>query len=97
MFTEHKFGRGRGFWLSSFETTPENNRMLLNLLMDCQKDGSDKYITDNLHTECAFYPAGNVLVVINNTEEEQSTEIKTDFGTQSFTLKPCETRIVKLK
>ncbi len=97
VFTEHKFGMGRGFWLSSFETTPENNRMLLNLLLDCQKDGSDKYITDNLHTECAFYPAGNVLVVINNTEEEQSTEIKTDFGTQSFNLKPCETRIVKLK
>jgi beta-D-galactosyl-(1->4)-L-rhamnose phosphorylase len=96
VFTEHRFGKGRAFWLSSFETTPENNRMLLNILADCQKDGSDRYITDNLNTECAFYPAGNVLVVINNTEEEQTTAVKTDFGTRSFELKPCETRIVKL-
>ncbi len=70
--------------------------MLLNILLDCQKDGSDLYITDNLNTECAFYPAGNVLVVINNTDTEQKTSVKTSAGVKSFDLKPCETRIVTL-
>ncbi len=70
--------------------------MLLNILLDCTKDGSDLYITDNLNTECAFYPAGNVLVVINNTEEVQKTSVKTAAGVREFELKPCETRIVKL-
>ncbi|WP_245238310.1 1,3-beta-galactosyl-N-acetylhexosamine phosphorylase C-terminal domain-containing protein [Paenibacillus etheri] len=30
-----------------------------------------KYITDNLYTECAYYPASKILVVINNSDQLQ--------------------------
>ena len=96
VFTEYAFGKGRGFWLSSFETNPANNRMLLNILLDCQKEACDLYVTDNLETECAYYPAGKTLVVINNSDTEQKTSVKTEGGKRDFELKPYETKIVSL-
>jgi len=39
-----------------------------------------RYITSNLYTECAFYPSSSRLVVINNSDIEQTTYIDTDFG-----------------
>ncbi|WP_274484149.1 1,3-beta-galactosyl-N-acetylhexosamine phosphorylase C-terminal domain-containing protein [Paenibacillus polymyxa] len=28
-----------------------------------------KYITDNLYTECAYYPESKILIVINNSDQ----------------------------
>ncbi len=95
-FTNCKFGSGQGFYLSSFTTCPENNRMLLNILLACAGQESGKYITDNLFTECAFYPDTKTLVVINNSGEEQKTTIKTDAGNREFTLAPYDSVIVQL-
>ena len=32
-------------------------------------------VTDNLHTECAYYPESSMLVVINNSAQEQKTSV----------------------
>lgn len=96
LFTRYNFGAGKSYYLSSFTTCPENNRMLLNILLACEKQGTGMYITDNLHTECAFYPETKTLVVINNSGEEQKTSVNTMAGVKEFVLAPYDAQIVCL-
>ena len=53
----------------------------------------EKYICKNMYTECAYYADIDKLVTINNTGDEQTTEIATEKGTVTVTLKPFETVI----
>lgn len=95
--TWQKFGAGMGIYLSSFQVNNENTRMLLNLMLFGKNmDLNQRYLTDNPHTECAWYPGSRRLVVINNSEKSQRTFIKTDFGLSEAVLEPFETRIIKL-
>lgn len=85
----HPFGKGMGIYLASFEKGAANNRMLLNLILaGCGESIEQNYLTDNIHTECAWYPASGKLVVINNSEEAQSCTIATEKGRAACTLKP---------
>lgn len=63
--------------------------MLLNLILaGCGESIEQNYLTDNIHTECAWYPASGKLVVINNSGEAQSCTIATEKGRAACTLKP---------
>lgn len=85
----HPFGKGMGIYLASFEKGAANNRMLLNLILaGCGESIEQNYLTDNIHTECAWYPASGKLVVINNSGEAQSCTIATEKGRAACTLKP---------
>ena len=85
----HAFGKGRGIYLASFEKGAANNRMLLNLILfGCGEDIKQNYLTDNIHVECAYYPVGRKLVVINNSDETQGCEIGTESGMINCVLKP---------
>lgn len=85
----HPFGKGMGIYLASFEKGAANNRMLLNLILaGCGESIEQNYLTDNIHTECAWYPASGKLVVINNSAEAQSCTIATEKGRAACTLKP---------
>ena len=95
-FTVHNFGKGLGIYLASFEKTIENTRMLLNLIRLAGREEDDKYLTDNVYTECAYYPASGQLVVINNSDTEQKTGVMTDEGRVEVTLEPYATVMVKL-
>lgn len=55
-----------------------------------------KYITDNLYCECAYYPSDKKLVVINNSDSEQTTTVKTDMGDKTVTIGAFDTAIVEL-
>lgn len=91
------FGKGRGIYLSSFRVNAPNTRLLYQLLRYAGGEGvSGSYMTDNLYTECAFYPGSNTLAVINNSGEEQSTAVRMPEEERSFSLKPFETLFVKL-
>lgn len=93
-----EFGSGCGIYLSSFQLTNENTRMLLNLMLyGRHMDLEQKYLTDNPHMECAWYPKSCQLVVINNSEEAQSASIKTDYGVSEVTLEAYGTAILKLQ
>lgn len=95
--TSHNFGAGRAYYLSSFQVTPENTRMLLNLMLDGRSMPLEQnYVTDNPYTECAWYPAGRRLVVINNSEKTQMTNVNTEYGLQQVTLEPFDTVIVTI-
>ena len=78
----HTFGRGRGIYLAGFAYSPENARMLLNLMLWATGTDSSRvpYLTDNAACECAWFPAARRLVVINNTEQAQTTVIHTPEG-----------------
>ena len=54
------------------------------------------YVTDNLYTECAYYPASGKLVVINNSDVEQTTTVATEKGDITVTLAAYDTTFVEL-
>lgn len=94
VFTSNDFGNGKGIYLSGFSVTPENTRLLLNLLLYAAGlPGEQDYLTDSPQTECAYYPAGGVLAVINNSDREQRARVRTPKGTHTCTLAPFEMRI----
>ena len=85
------FGKGKGIYLSSFVTSPENTRLLLDILLFGTDELTEqKYITDNIYTECAYYPGSQKLVIINNSENVQNTTVLTDKGKISVSLEPYE-------
>lgn len=97
-FTINDFGSGKGVYLSSFETTLGNNKMLFDLILCLTKPTfTSKYITDNLFTECAYFTNSKTLIVINNSDQVQTTKISTDYGVISVTLDPVDTKILELK
>ena len=97
VLTIHEFGNGKGIYLSSFQCTPENTRLLYQLIRYAGGEGiTGMYMTDNLHTECAYYPESNTLVVINNSDIQQKTCIETHAGTKELTLEPYQTMFINL-
>lgn len=97
VITTHKLGKGMGVYMSSFKHGEINNRTLLNLILTAAGESLDqKYTTDNVYTECCYYPGGRQLVVINNSDTEQTTTVKTDMGNKTVTLDAFDTAIVEL-
>ena len=94
--TMHPFGKGKGVYMSSFKTNDCNTRTLMDIILNATGEGTDQnYITDNLYCECAYYPDGRKLVVINNSDTEQTTTVKTEFGSKTITLNAFDTQIVR--
>ena len=97
LITVNDFGKGKGIYLSSFQVNLVNTRMLYQLIRYAGGEGvSGKYMTDNLYTECAYYPESRKLVVINNSEEEQTTPIPTDCGVKTVTIAAYDTTFIEL-
>lgn len=91
----HDFGKGKGIYLAGFEKNNANTRMLLNLMLYAKgMDPDQMYLTDTPDAECAYYPASKKLVVINNSERDLTTKVKTAKGVKEFNLKAFETQIV---
>lgn len=93
----HDFGKGKGIYLSSFQVSNENTRLLLNLMLYAKGDlGKALYLTDNADTECAFYPNAGRLVVMNETDVAKEANIMTKEGNVHVSLEPFETQIHEL-
>lgn len=92
--TWNQFGQGTGIYMSGFEVTNENTRMLLNMILEATKQPIDGvYLTDNANMECAFYPESRTLIVINNSNEKQTTTVRTEYGVEEVTLDAYDTII----
>lgn len=93
----HAFGKGKGIYLAGYRYTNANTRMLLQLLLYAKGLSAEQnYLTDSAETECAYYPESGRLVIINNSDQEQETAVKTEQGEERFTLQPFETVITDL-
>ncbi|WP_438448415.1 1,3-beta-galactosyl-N-acetylhexosamine phosphorylase [Gorillibacterium sp. sgz5001074] len=93
----HDFGSGRGVYLSSYTHSVQNARLLMDLILHAAKQpASPDYVTDNAATECAYYPASSTLIIINNSDAEQTASVRTDKGTVTQTLAAYDTVILKV-
>ena len=95
--TVNDFGKGKGIYMSHYNISLENTRMLFNTILLAGGEALDgEYITDNPYTECAYYPASNMLVIINNSGETQTASVKTEAGVKSATLEAYDTAIIQM-
>lgn len=91
------FGKGKGIYMSHYNISLENTRMLFNTILFAGGEALDgEYITDNPYTECAYYPASNMLVIINNSGETQTASVKTEAGVKTATLEAYDTAIIQM-
>lgn len=83
-----EFYSGRGVYLSGFEYSPENARLLYRAVLWAahRESLADVYMTDSADFECAYYPASGKLVVINNSEKTGTVTVKTPDGDVTATL-----------
>lgn len=97
MVCVNDFGKGKGIYLASFRVNLENTRMLYQLIRYAGGEGmSGLYMTDNLYTECAYYPESRKLVIINNSDREQAASIPTEAGVRTVSIAPYDTVFVEL-
>lgn len=97
LVTVNQFGKGKGIYLASFQVDDENTRMLYQLIRYAGGEGTcGLYMTDNLYTECAYYPESKKLVVINNSDVEQTTTIATEQGEKTVTIAAYDTTFIEL-
>ena len=93
----HTFGKGRGVYMAGFAYSPQNARMLLNILLWAKGlPLAQDYLTDNPLTECAWYPASRTMVLVNNSADVQQTNVSAGEIVVSKTLAPHATEIVRL-
>lgn len=91
----HAFGKGRGVYLAGFSYSPENARMLLNLMLWAKGlPLNAAYLTTDPGTECAWFPDSRQLVVINNTDTPRTTAVHTPEGDVTVELEPFAARIL---
>lgn len=91
----HAFGKGRGVYLAGFSYSPENARLLLNLMLWAKGLPLDAaYLTTDPGTECAWFPDSRQLVVINNTDTPRTTAVHTPEGDVTVKLEPFATCIL---
>ncbi|MBN2222024.1 MAG: D-galactosyl-beta-1-4-L-rhamnose phosphorylase, partial [Vallitaleaceae bacterium] len=92
--TCYDFGKGKGIYMSSFQYNLENTRLLLNMILHAGGElKKAKYITDQVNTECAYYPESKTLIVINNSGEKQTTAVGLEKGEHKVSLEAYETKI----
>lgn len=95
--TMHRFGKGVGVYMSDFHVSQKSTRMLLELLMHLTgMKAEELYLSDRAEVETAWYPVDKTLILFNNAEEDVESTIATPDGALMVTLKPMETRIMKL-
>lgn len=95
LVTINDFGKGKGIYLASFQENLINTRMLYQIIRYAGGEGiTGLYMTDNLYTECAYFPESKKLVVINNSDQEQKTTIPTEAGEQTVEVGAYETVFV---
>lgn len=95
--TINDFGKGKGIYMTHYNISLENTRMLFNTILFAGGEALDgEYITDNPYTECAYYPASNMLVIINNSGKTQTASVKTEAGVKTATLEAYDTAIIQM-
>jgi len=98
LITINDFGKGKGIYLASFQVNLINIRMLYQLIRYAGGEAPmGNYMTDNLYTECAYYPESGKLVVINNSDRKQTTAIITETGRFAVTMAPYDTTFVEIQ
>ena len=80
--TRYQFGSGTGFYLSGYSYSPENTRLLLNMICSSKggRAGERMYLSENPEIDCAYFPESRKLVAVNLTLQPQKTRVLTQSG-----------------
>ncbi len=95
--TLHPFGKGKGVYLSGFRYDMAHSRLLQNLLLHACGLEEAGPVTQNLHTECALYPALGKLALVNNSAAHQDTACLWQGRRYAASLAPYEMRVLDLE
>ena len=73
----HPFGKGRAVYLGDYLHTAQNMRILHRAILWAAglENHLKKWFTTNVHTDCAYYPDVHEFVLMNNSEEPQTTTV----------------------
>jgi beta-D-galactosyl-(1->4)-L-rhamnose phosphorylase len=73
----HPFGRGRAVYFAGHRFSAENVRLVHRAIFWAAGRESDfgPWTCSNIHTECAWYPRAKQLVVVNNSDTQQETDV----------------------
>lgn len=91
--SSHDFGKGRGIYIAGLPYSDENTRLLWRALHYAahKENEFNKCNCTNVHCEVHVYPEKNKIAYINNSTEEQVTEVYDERGTsKTIKLNPGE-------
>ena len=91
--SSHDFGKGRGIYIAGLPYSDENTRLLWRALHYAahKENEFNKWNCTNVHCEVHIYPEKNKIAYINNSTEEQVTEVYDERGTsKTIKLNPGE-------
>ena len=96
--TVNRFGKGLGVYMSDFQMTARNARMLLDILLYAANlTGNAPYVTGDCRAEAAYYPHSRTLVVVNSSNETVETTVSLpDSNWLNVILTPMETKEIVL-
>ncbi len=95
----NQFDKGHSIYLSGFKFKPENTYLLHKALFWAAGRQSEygPWTCSNIHTDCAYYPNNNKLVVINSSEKAEETKVyDADGKAHDVSLKPLGIEIIDL-
>ena len=71
------FGKGRSVYLSGYKFAPQNTRLIHRAIHWAanREDDFQNWNCTNIRTECAYFPKKKKLVVINNSDVSQQTNV----------------------
>jgi 1,3-beta-galactosyl-N-acetylhexosamine phosphorylase len=93
------FGRGRAVYFCDYLHNPQNMRLLHRSILWCSRQESalKKWFSENVNTDCAYYPEVEEFVVMNNSEQSLTTVAFDGDGLPtSLSLEPLEIKWIKL-
>ena len=91
--SSHDFGKGRGIYIAGLPYSDENTRLLWRALHYAahKENEFNKWNCTNVHCEVHVYPEKNKIAYINNSIEEQVTEVYNERGaSKTIKLNPGE-------
>ena len=91
--SSHDFGKGRGIYIAGLPYSDENTRLLWRALHYAahKENEFNKWNCTNVHCEVHIYPEKNKIAYINNSIEEQVTEVYNERGaSKTIKLNPGE-------
>lgn len=96
--TVNSFGKGLGVYMSDFQMTAQNARMLLDILLYATNlTDAAPYISGDCRLEAAYYPHSRTLVVVNSSNETVETTVSLpDSNWLNVILTPMETKEIVL-
>ena len=93
LVSTHQFGGGRAVYFADYMHNAQNIRLFYRAILwaSSQEEALVSWASDNINTDCAFYPEVDQFIIMNNSEQsQQSTVYNAEGKSTSLKLEPLE-------